>query len=691
MVKNYFLVFIFSVVHFISNSQVSITPYDDFLKLEEDQLKYYVASSRESTLQEIKPHLKAFKPINSRMVNLGFETSDVWFYFETKNLSDSRLIRMLKLSNPIIDEVDVYKRIGNSTFVPIAKGGDQRPFAWRYNGNRELIFPLRLDPHSTNGFLFRVNNGGEQFYFQSSLEKGSYIQVKHGNKQVFYGLLFGVMIFIIILNLAIGILFRQRIAYIYTLYGASFTLLQMSLLGFGTTWLWTDQYFISNRANPFFASLGVLFFLNFTYRYLELQVNTPRIKPIVRFIQIVLLINVVVSLIPGTTFMNISAVTVNAMTLILNLFIIYPLIVTLRTGSRTAKSYLIAFSILQISVFAFVLRNFGVIPNSFLADNGLQIGFAVEMIILTFGILQRFKIMNDASISALAEANELKENLNIQLEAEVELRTKEVIEQRNELEQKNAEITSSIQYAKRIQNALLPSNSHYANLIPNLKVFYYPKDIVAGDFYWVKRIRIGDEVWKFAAVADCTGHGVPGAMMSVLCMNALNESSRLLETADPADLLTRVSSYLKNYLLTTDGMELSDGMDISVICYNAEKQILRFCGANNPLWILNSDEIKVLAPTKRPVGKSESSLSFELHEMRYEKNQRILLFSDGCIDQFGERTGKKLKTPGLKKLVLDQYNADPQNHLKQIEQSLFRWMGSEEQLDDICMMLIDLD
>ncbi len=669
---------------------MSITQHDDFLKLEGDQLRYFVAPDGQSTIQSVKSHLEEFKPINSRMVNLGFETKDVWFYFETKNLSDSRLIRMLKLSNPIIDEVDVYKRIGKSIFIPVSKGGDQRPFAWRYNGNRELIFPLKLDPHSTNGFLFRVNNGGEQFYFQSSLEKGSYIQVKHGNKQVFYGLLFGVMIFIIILNLAIGILFRQRIAYIYTLYGASFTLLQMSLLGFGTTWLWTDQYFISNRANPVLASLGVLFFLNFTYRYLELQINTPKIKPIVRALQVILISNVCISLVPGTVFMNISAITVNATTLVLNLFIIYPLIVTLRTGSRTAKSYLIAFSILQVSVFAFVLRNFGVIPNSFLADNGLQIGFAVEMIILTFGILQRFKLMNDASISVLAEANELKENLNIQLEAEVELRTKEVIEQRNELEQKNEEITSSILYATRIQNALLPSSSYYSKLVPNLNVFYHPKDIVAGDFYWVKHIRIGEDTWKFVAVADCTGHGVPGAMMSVLCMNALNESARLLEDADPADLLTRVSSYLKNYLLT-DGLELSDGMDISVACYNTEKQILRFCGANNPLWLLNEGEIHVVPPTKRPVGKSESSLPFELHEMKYKENQRILLFSDGCIDQFGEKSGKKLKTPGLKKMVLDQYDSNPQNHLQKIEQGLFQWMGQEEQLDDICMMLIDLN
>lgn len=688
--KNYLVLFLFSFVHLISNTQVSITQHDAFLKLEGDQLKYFIAPDGQSSVQAVKSHLQEFKPINSRMVNLGFETKDVWFYFETKNLSDSRLIRMLKLSNPIIDEVDVYKRIGNSIFIPAARGGDQRPFAWRYNGNRELIFPLRLDPHSTNGFLFRVNNGGEQFYFQSSLEKGSYIQVKHGNKQVFYGLLFGVMIFIIILNLAIGMLFRQRIAYIYTLYGASFTLLQMSLLGFGTTWLWTDQYFISNRANPILACLGVLFFLNFTYRYLELHINTPKIKPIVRAFQFVLIINLCLSIIPGTVFMNISAITVNATTLILNLFIIYPLIVTLKTGSRTAKSYLIGFSILQISVFAFVLRNFGVIPNSFLADNGLQIGFAVEMIILTFGILQRFKIMNDASISVLAEANELKENLNIQLEAEVESRTTEVIQQRNELEQKNGEITSSILYAKRIQNALLPSHSFYSNLVPNLNVFYHPKDIVAGDFYWVKRIRIGEDVWKFVAVADCTGHGVPGAMMSVLCMNALNESSRLLEDADPAELLTRVSSYLRDYLLT-DGLELSDGMDISVACYNSEKQILRFCGANNPLWMLNEGEIQVVPPTKRPVGKSESSLAFELHEMSYTENQRILLFSDGCIDQFGEKTGKKLKTPGLKKMVLEQYDSNPQNHLKKIEQGLLKWMGQEEQLDDICMMLIDLN
>ena len=626
------------------------------------------------------------------MVNLGFETKDVWFYFETKNLSDSRLIRMLKLSNPIIDEVDVYKRIGKSIFIPVSKGGDQRPFAWRYNGNRELIFPLKLDPHSTNGFLFRVNNGGEQFYFQSSLEKGSYIQVKHGNKQVFYGLLFGVMIFIIILNLAIGILFRQRIAYIYTLYGASFTLLQMSLLGFGTTWLWTDQYFISNRANPVLASLGVLFFLNFTYRYLELQINTPKIKPIVRALQVILISNVCISLVPGTVFMNISAITVNATTLVLNLFIIYPLIVTLRTGSRTAKSYLIAFSILQVSVFAFVLRNFGVIPNSFLADNGLQIGFAVEMIILTFGILQRFKLMNDASISVLAEANELKENLNIQLEAEVELRTKEVIEQRNELEQKNEEITSSILYAKRIQNALLPSSSYYSKLVPNLNVFYHPKDIVAGDFYWVKHIRIGEDTWKFVAVADCTGHGVPGAMMSVVCHNALNRSGKEFGLRNPGEILDKTREIIVDEL-SKNQQDVSDGMDISLCTWNKSNHEITWAGANNPLWIWKkeSKDIVEIKPNKQPIGKHFDMQPFTSHLVEVEKGDRIYLITDGYADQFGGPESKKFKTKNLKNLLIQISNEKIHQQIDILKSTFFQWKGELEQIDDVCIMGIEIN
>lgn len=670
-------------------AQVAISEKEHTVVLQGYQLKYYINDSGDSTVTQIHEKLSKFKPIQSDMVNLGFERKDVWFYFETKNQSPKRLERLLRISNPIIDEIDIYKRIGKTSYVLVGRSGDQRPFAWRYNGNRELIIPLKMEPHAVNGYLFRINNGGEQFYFQTSIEKESTLQITNGKKQVFYGLLFGVMFFIIVLNLFVGMIFKQRIAYLYTIYGATFTLLQLSLLGFGTTLLWKDQFYLSNHANPILATVSVLFFLRFSYVFLELDKHIPKIKPIVQIFQISLLINLILSFIPGFTFIN-CALVVNALTLLLNLFIIYPLIVSLKSGSSTAKSYLLAFSVLQISVFAFVLRNFGLLPNSFLAENGLQIGTAVEMTILTFGILQRFKSINDDAIRTLAETNQLKENINQQLEVEVALRTHEIRMQRNELEVKNEEITSSIEYAKRIQFALLPSLNSIQKTVPKLEISYHPKDIVAGDFYWFKTIQINELDWHFIAVADCTGHGVPGAMMSVLCMNALDESSRLLNDANPAELLHLVNNYLHHYL-ATDGMQLADGMDISMVCFQSNTRTLRYSGANNPLWYFQGNEIHVIAATKRPVGKSESVLPFEMHEINYHPTFRFLLFSDGCIDQFGALSGKKLKTPGFKNMALEHQSENLYMHFQSIEKALFDWKGTEEQLDDICFILCELD
>lgn len=668
---------------------ITIQSSEDAVSMKRGDLSYYIDPNGSSNVSVINALLSKFKPSDKDIVNLGFEKSDVWFTFDVKNTSNERLVRYLHLNNPIIDEVDVYQLIGKSTWVLIAKGGDQRPFEWRENGYRQLIFPIQLEGNATSTFLFRVSNGGEQFYFKSTLEKRSHIEQKLSQNQVFYGVLFGVMFFIILLNLFIGVLFKQRIAYYYTLYAFSFTGLQLSLLGFGTTWLWTDQYFISNRANPFFATLGVLFFLLFTYRFLSLYKFMPNFSKWIMRLKYLLFLNLILSVIPGVEFMHISAILVNVLTLGLNIVIIYPLVYILRQGYRPAKAYLIAFSILQLSVFAFVLRNFGLIPDSFIAENGLQLGSAAEMLILTFGILQRFKLMNDESLAALAQTNQLKEELNIQLEHEVNERTKEVIEQRNLLARKNNEITSSIQYAKRIQNAILPSRTSYEEKLPGLHVWYQPKDIVAGDFYWVKRIKIDNIEWYYFAVADCTGHGVPGAMLSVLCMNALHETSRLVSKPSTEELLDAVNAYLNEYLLS-EGFHLSDGMDISVGLLQPETLELKWSGANNPLWILTKNGLVETKGTKRPIGKSDSKLPFTEHQFQLEKGDRIVLFSDGCVDQFGGPQGKKFKTSGFRNLISETKHLDSKAQINQVEKGITSWMSKEEQIDDICVMLIDV-
>jgi serine phosphatase RsbU (regulator of sigma subunit) len=446
--------------------------------------------------------------------------------------------------------------------------------------------------------------------------------------------------------------------------------------------------FMINRANPLFASLGVFFFLNFTLEYLNIRSHMPRFASWFRKFQWILLVNALISLIPIPIFLWISAIGINALTLLLNLAIFVPLLIILRKKERAAYTFLVAFSLLQTAVFIFILRNFGIIPDSFLAEYGLQLGTALEMIILTIGILQRFKYINDASIEALAEANALKDNLNVQLEQEVRTRTAEVILQRNELAEKNAEIVDSINYAKRIQQAILPT---FDNLAPNLifHLWYAPKDIVAGDFYWITNQSINDKDYVFFAVADCTGHGVPGAMMSVLCTNALNESVRKLKDPSPAILLEHVNDYLKHYL-STNTQHLSDGMDISIGCFDVKSYQLRWAGANNPIWVSRSETTHFLDATKRPIGKSEREIPFEELEMQLQKGDRLFLFSDGFPDQFGGEQGKKIKTKGLKSWYEASVHLQPAEQLEQLKNAFIDWKSAEEQLDDVCILLVEV-
>lgn len=647
-------------------------------------IKYFIGSY-DLNASDLKNSLQKFNKLPKSMVNLGFERSDVWFFIELKNPEDHIIHRNLHLSNPILDEIDVYA-YKNGRWQLMAAGGDQR--IRQHTQHDYLSFPLSFEPRKEQLILLRVNNGGEQFYFNTSLETPEFTTNTQSKNQLFFGVLFGIMGFIILLNLAVGILFKQRIAYWYTGYALTFTLLQFSLLGLAAKYLWPDLPFLINRANPLFASLGVFFFLRFTLDYLNIREHLPRFADVFKKFQWFLLANAILSLIPLPIFLWISAIGINGMTLVLNLAIFIPLIIILKKRERSAYTFLVAFSLLQTTVFIFILRNFGAIPDSFLAAYGLQLGTALEMIILTIGILQRFKYINDASIIALAEANALKDNLNVQLEEEVRSRTSEVIQQRNELAEKNAEIVDSINYAQRIQQAILPTIEE--NFHPlKFHLWYLPKDIVAGDFYWINTLKIQEQEIVFFAVADCTGHGVPGAMMSVLCTNALNESVRKLNEPSPSKLLEHVNEYLKAYL-STDTQHLADGMDISIACFDIKSYQLRWSGANNPIWVSRSNTTHFLEATKRPVGKSERDIPFEELEMQLQEGDRLFLFSDGYPDQFGGEYGKKIKTKGLRTWYETSLHFSTSEQLVHLKKAFLNWKGAEEQLDDVCILLVEV-
>lgn len=248
-----------------------------------------------------------------------------------------------------------------------------------------------------------------------------------------------------------------------------------------------------------------------------------------------------------------------------------------------------------------------------------------------------------------------------------------------QLKQKSNEVRDSINYAKRIQGAILPPERLVNTTLPNSFILYKPKDIVAGDFYWLEQT---DQGVLFAA-ADCTGHGVPGAMVSVVCNNALNRSVREYGLTDPASILDKTRALVIDEFSQSED-DVKDGMDIA-LCRLHQNQ-LSYAGANNPLWIVRNGEILETKANKQPIGEFHAPQPFQTHHLDLQEGDTIYVFSDGYVDQFGGEKGKKLKAKLFRQLLLSIQDKPMLEQKERIDQAFLKWMGDYEQVDDVCVI-----
>ncbi|CAG0996493.1 MAG: tetratricopeptide repeat protein [Bacteroidetes bacterium] len=290
-----------------------------------------------------------------------------------------------------------------------------------------------------------------------------------------------------------------------------------------------------------------------------------------------------------------------------------------------------------------------------------------------------------------------KDNELITKQKDEVVKQKEIIEyQKNEVDEKNKEILDSIKYAKRLQEAILPPKRLVKEWLPNSFIIYKPKDIVAGDFYWMESYN---ETIYFAA-ADCTGHGVPGAMVSVICCNALNKSLIEENITEPAKILDRTRDLIIERFSRSEE-DMKDGMDISLCSIDWKKMELSWAGANNPVWIINPNRLGwpenvILFPdnksgaeikaNKQPIGNYVNASGFTNHSIKLEPGDTIYIFTDGFQDQFGGEMGKKFKASNLKNLLSSIYlkNMDEQKNI--ISETFEDWKGNLEQIDDVCVI-----
>ncbi len=285
------------------------------------------------------------------------------------------------------------------------------------------------------------------------------------------------------------------------------------------------------------------------------------------------------------------------------------------------------------------------------------------------------------------EKKQLLENQKTILEFEVKERTREVLDQKNVIEIKNREVTESLHYAKRIQAAILPDIKKINQSLQDLFILYLPKDIVSGDFYsFAQR----DEKIIVAA-ADCTGHGVAGAFMSMIGTALLNQIVNEKGITEPSEILTQLNDGIVTSLKQRES-EMNEGMDIALCTINNKSKTLQYSGANRPLWIIRNNEFQYYKPNKIPIGGQQYNKTdgFMQHNITLEQGDSIYLFSDGYVDQFGGDLGKKFMTKKFRELLLSIQHLSMNEQKEYLLNTLIKWQGKHDQVDDILVIGIKI-
>jgi serine phosphatase RsbU (regulator of sigma subunit) len=279
-----------------------------------------------------------------------------------------------------------------------------------------------------------------------------------------------------------------------------------------------------------------------------------------------------------------------------------------------------------------------------------------------------------------------KEELSIQKNI-IEAQKTEVEIAKLIIEEKNKAITDSITYAKRIQEAKLPKKEEIYSSFPQSFILFKPKDIVSGDFYFFyKKNRT-----IFIASADCTGHGIPGAFMSLIGSEKLEDA--VLQFDDTSEILKQLNIGIKTSLKQSESEESTrDGMDIAICSVDTETRVLRYAGANRPIWLIRKGqtEVEETKATKKAIGGlTEDNQNFDTHEFKLKQGDTFYIFTDGYVDQFNDKN-KKLLTRNFKEMLPDIQDKPMQEQEKYLDDFIENWKAGSDQVDDILVIGVRL-
>ena len=675
-------------VYFFSDSTGRLS-IDDILS--EDYQQKFVKSEADV------PNLKNTKSAIWMKFTVNFIVADEW---------------MFEYAAPYVDTVNFYKILDNKD-IKLSKTGTCVPFKNREVQSPNFIF--KLIPEAKTYYLQIRTDLNPQFPIKI-MTKNRLIAKNHTTDLV-HGFYFGLILLIVLYNFFIWTSSREPIYIYYVFYAFVIGFLIFMNKGYAFKYLWPDFHAI-NKYIYSVASLLSISNILFAINFLEMKKYVPRITKILIGL-IFAFIGIIALDISG--YFSLSGMLSKNLSSLLTVIILPTVVYIYKKGHKPALFFLVAWSLYVVGALIHLLRLKAILPYNDFTANSLQIGSAFEMILLSFAIADL--------LNQLRKENDLivKEQ-NIRLEKEVkkqtaELREKqgkmliqnqELIVQKEIIEGHHKHITDSINYAKRIQDAILPTFELFENHFSDYFILFKPRDVVSGDFYWAKKI---DDYLIFV-VSDCTGHGVPGAFVSMLGISFLNEIAQNDSIWKSECKASQLLEMLRDKVKTAfhqkgDISDRKDGMDLVLCILNTKTKKLQFAGAHNSLYIIrqkslaridienkkttDANPVKIwnkgdyvvsqIKGDPMPIAVYPRERPFTNYKTQLLEGDVLFMFSDGFPDQLGGKNGQKFMIKDFRNLLLD-INHKPMPEQKQIlNNTLKKWMRNKyEQVDDILVL-----
>ncbi len=628
------------------------------------------------------------------------QTGVYWAKLILHNKEDIQQSVLLKMPT-YLPEIHVFVKEGKQSIDTLYTGNrvPRSVRSSRFAGHIPGTLDLLLPPKVTYTLYIRFSLDWQHYQPKKLTLQAYNLHAQnevYANRKLLFGIVFGIVIVMILYNLALYLAVRDVGYLYYVLYISVTGLFSMNYTNYTFQYFWPELPEWHRLSFVHLGTFSIATFLLFSKKFIRLRRYLPKLNQAINYAMLLLLAPLIF-LWSGDIYTADLLMAIFA--LLTFLVILYFTILIVRRQNRSAYFLLAGFSALIICFILFLLYFYGPLKGDFEVYSYLpQIGVVAQIVIFGIGLSDRVYQLQLENKELLEARQEKLEKEVARRTAEVTQQKEEILAQRDAIDKKNTnleltlqqlhvsqeKIKSSLNYAQRIQAAFLPHTDKIAETVPDFFIFFRPKDIVSGDFYWFQALPANRYLF---AVADCTGHGVPGAFMSVIGESSLNKIVTGLGITTPGEILNVLHREVME-VLHQGATNNRDGMDITLCLVDRGRNELQVAGARNQLTLIQSGEKTVVKGDKQSIGGyTAEGYSFTNHTLPLAEEAYCYLASDGYRDQIGGPEGRKIYQKYLDELLMEIHRQPMAEQKKRLAEELDQWMGKQhKQLDDILVV-----